>query len=466
MTAKIGNLKNPVRSSWIRELGCRLDAPPFVSGALEARKKIESLTVKKDELKTLVSSEHDGIFHAGRVRRLWVDGPDHGMPFLTTSNMLHADLSDVAFISNKVVAANPKLPIQPGWILVSRSGTIGRTLFVRSDLKGFAATEDVLRIIPNEGKVPSGYLYAFLCCRFGIPVVVAGTYGSIIQHLEPEHLLGLRIPRFGHALETRVNVLVQQAAAKRSFAAKEISQCASVFDDHIGDNETRGEELRCNTVSSTQIQVRMDASFHDKFVEDIRSKIRATHYRLLDSYCKRIFLPGIFKRIHVDSDEFGAPYFTGASLYRLEPDAKGILSQKTSLFDDVLLHYGTILVQAFGQEGGLTGRPVWVGRFLDQKTTTHMLARLFPNSLADAGLLFAFLSSQVGYQQVRVLPFGGSIPHFNESGIGSVLVPTLPEKTRKSVSTRILKALEARDKALDMELEGRRLVEQAIEENA
>ncbi|HEU5408883.1 MAG TPA: hypothetical protein VFU48_14035, partial [Nitrospira sp.] len=138
----------------------------------------------------------------------------------------------------------------------------------------------------------------------------------------------------------------------------------------------------------------------------------------------------------------------------------------TSLFKDVQLREGTILVQAFGQEGGLTGRPVWVGEFLDGKTTTHMLARLFPISREAAGYLFAFLSSDAGYQQVRVLPFGGSIPHFSEAGIGAVLVPMLDKKERANISATVLRALDARDRALDMELKARQMVEKAIEENA
>ena len=41
------NLKNPVMASWLREQGFRLDAPPFLSGAIEARKLLERLPVRK-----------------------------------------------------------------------------------------------------------------------------------------------------------------------------------------------------------------------------------------------------------------------------------------------------------------------------------------------------------------------------------------------------------------------------------
>ena len=39
----------------------------------------------------------------------------------------------------------------------------------------------------------------------------------------------------------------------------------------------------------------------------------------------------------------------------MEPVAKGILAQNTSLFKDVQLEAGTILIQALGQADGLIG---------------------------------------------------------------------------------------------------------------
>jgi hypothetical protein len=76
---KIVNLKNPVMASWLREQGFRLDAPPFLSGALEARKLLERLPVKKEPLALLTQGEL-GIFHAGRIKRNWVTEPEYGVP--------------------------------------------------------------------------------------------------------------------------------------------------------------------------------------------------------------------------------------------------------------------------------------------------------------------------------------------------------------------------------------------------
>ena len=175
-----------------------------------------------------------------------------------------------------------------------------------------------------------------------------------------------------------------------------------------------------------------------------------------------VLLPGIFKRIHTDELEYGAPYYSGASLYWLEPIPKAVLSRKTSLFKDVQLEAGTILIQAFGQADGLVAKPTWVGRHLHKATTTHMLVRLNLKDPEIAGYLYAYIDSIAGYTQISRLPYGGSIPHFDEKGISSILVPLLPKEDILRISNMVLNAFEERDQALNFELQARKLVEDKI----
>ena len=66
---KLGNLKNQVMASWLREQGFRLDAPPFLSGAIEARKLLEQLPVKKEPLASLTQGYNGGIYNGPMFRR-------------------------------------------------------------------------------------------------------------------------------------------------------------------------------------------------------------------------------------------------------------------------------------------------------------------------------------------------------------------------------------------------------------
>ena len=208
---KLVNLKNPVMASWMRAQGARLDAPPFLSGAIEARKLLELLSVKKEPLASLTKGHNGGIFNGPQFSRTYVDDPEHGVPFVGSSDMLQADLSQLPLL-RKQNAYSPGLSylrLEEGMTLISCSGTIGRMVYVRPEMAGMWSSQHVMKVVPDPDHILPGYLYAFLSSKFGLPLVVGGTYGAIIQHIEPYHIANLPVPRLGKKLEASVHNLVQ-----------------------------------------------------------------------------------------------------------------------------------------------------------------------------------------------------------------------------------------------------------------
>lgn len=456
-----------IPSSWIGRDGRRLDCGPYTSGALEAKIRLEEMSCPKEPLGDLTAGYAGGIYNGPQFPRNFVDSPEHGVPFLGTSSMLWADLSNLPLLRKKDAYSTKLayLEVRPEMILISCSGTIGRMVYARPDMAGMWSNQDILKVVPNSSKVPPGYLYAFLSSKYGVPLVTSGTYGAIIQHIEPQHITDLPVPRLGEDIEWRAHELVEEAASLRSSATATLHEVAAEFDELTGDIETSYPSPRVVSVSASSIQQRFDAQYHDPVVQLIRARLDGGPSTTIGDMCTTVFLPGIFKRIHVEDPRYGAPYFTGASLFWLEPIPKGILSRRTKLFDEVELHKDTILVQAFGQDGGITGKSVWVGRHLDGATSTHMLCRLRTDDRVKTAYLFGFLNSRAAFKQISVLTYGGSIPHFDEAGISTVVVPLLGgDHGVRAIGKRVLLALEGRDTALTREREARSLVERAIEE--
>lgn len=449
-----------IPSSWIDQNGYRFDCNPYMSGALETRVILEGLACKKQPLKSVTS----GIVNAGRIKRIWADR-DSGRPFLSSSDILRTDLTNISSISHKAVKENPKLIIKEGWTLITRAGSIGKMSYARSDMNDMACTEDVLRVIPDTANILAGYMFAYLSSKYGVPLIVSGTYGAIIQHIEPDHVSDLPVPRLGE-VEIKANSLICEAANLRVEATERLASVVNKFDSLLVDVDINQPSPRVSSVRSTDIQQRYDAQYHDPIVNGIKKKVASVNNVSLEEWCTKIFLPGIFKRIHIDDLEHGAYYYTGASLFTLEPKPKGILSRQTSRFDEVYLEKGMILVQAFGQEGGLTGRSVWVGDHLHGQTTTHMLVRLQSDNIRKDAFLFGFLQSDMAYKQIACLTYGGSIPHFDEAGISTVLMPLFDDATFNEIADDVLWAVDARDRALANEKKARLIVEDAIEEMA
>lgn len=459
---KVTNFDLPVLRSWIQENGLRLDTNPYLSGAMEAKALLERLPVEKQPLYTVTKNGAKGIFNGPRFARNYVEDPQYGVPFLGSTDILAADLSTLPFISKKQVEHNPELLIDEKWTLITCSGTIGRTAFSRRDMKGMAGSQHFMRVVPDPDKIPPGYLYAFLSSKFGVPMVIGGTYGAIIQHIEPSHIRDLPVPRLDEELEKKIDDLVNRASTLRTQAAKMIIGVRNNFLWLMDDLSLIKQSPKINIVSATSILPRFDAAYHNPIAEEVVSRIKSRKHSTIGEMCYQVFLPGIFKRIFIENAEHGTPYFTGASLYWLEPIAKSYLSKYTSAFEDVLLSKGTILVQAFGQDGGIVGKPTWVGKHLDNTTTTHMLVRLNTHVPSMAGYLYAFIDSLPGYTLISRLTYGGSIPHLDEAGMASVPVPLLPDDEMQDINKIIISAFDARDEALDCELEARRLVESSI----
>ena len=86
-----------VPSAWIEREGRRLDCGPYLSGALEARMRLEGLPGSCVELCSLTHGHEGGIFHRAAVlppsSRTYVVDPAHGVPLVSSSSMLHADFT-------------------------------------------------------------------------------------------------------------------------------------------------------------------------------------------------------------------------------------------------------------------------------------------------------------------------------------------------------------------------------------
>ncbi|PMH08662.1 methylation-associated defense system restriction endonuclease subunit S MAD5 [Vibrio lentus] len=453
-----------IQSSWLEKNGYRLDCNPYMSGSVEAIATLESISCRKDLLSTLTAGHDGGIYNGPKFSRTWAKNQKHGVPFMGSASMQHLDLNQLPLLSKKLASTKKLsyLEIKPGTTLISCSGTIGRMVYSREDMRGIWSSQHIMKVVPNEEKINSGYLFSFLNSKYGVPLVVSGTYGSIIQSIEPKHIKDVPVPRLGLELERKVHNLVKAAADLRVEASKKLSKVSDIFDQHLPKDNYSYPKV--TAVGSRSIQSRFDAQFHDPEVSKIKTNISSIAHVSIGEWCHKIFLPGIFKRIHIDTLEHGAYYYTGAALFTLEPQPKGILSRQTSKFGEVYLEKGMILVQAFGQDGGLTGRSVWVGEHLDKQTTTHMLVRLQSDNLKKDAFLFGFLQSDLAYKQIACLTYGGSIPHFDEAGISTVLMPLFDENTFNQIADDVLWAVDARDRALENEKRARRLVEEAIDE--
>jgi type I restriction enzyme M protein len=169
------------------------------------------------------------VFYPGRHRRNYcAPGPD-AVPFLSGTNILQVRAFDVKWQPRAYRPVGPCL-VQEGWILVTRSGSTGRVLYVGSDLAGFpvsdgvAVSEHVIRIIPDPSEVDPGYLFAFLASEsIGKVLLAQGIYASVVRHITPDHIKQIPVPLPPPEVQKAIGERVRMAEGFRAQANSTVS---------------------------------------------------------------------------------------------------------------------------------------------------------------------------------------------------------------------------------------------------
>lgn len=457
-----------VRSGWLQEGGRRLDCNPYMSGALEARDTLKQLKARKDALSTLATGHTGGIYNGPVFARVWVDDPLYGVPFLSNSDMLNADLANLPLLQRRYAESKKlaHLELSPGTTLITCSGTIGRMTYVRPDMAGMWSSQHIMKVVPDPERVPAGYLYAYLSSRYGVPLVVSGTYGAIIQHIEPEHIADLPVPRFDARTEVAIAEKVDAAAYARSEAVELLQEARNRL--HIRLRLRTPTPVSALTkpdvtaVSSDTFRDRGDGYYYSARNAESRDAFDAAGGNRALGEVAEVFIPGIFKRLYASDPQFGSPYITGGDVFELAPVSDKFLMKRVAAEYGLLLKKGMIVVQEAGQLGGLIGRSVMVGSYLDGFSCSNNMIRIVPGDDIDGGYLFTLLSSEHGVRLLSREAAGSSIPHTDELRVKRIQVPWPSRKDRDDIGAPAIRARELRDLACVWEQEARDMLEAKI----
>jgi hypothetical protein len=134
-----------------------------------------------------------GIFFPTRFKRNYVEYFPGAVPFLCGSNIGELVVTDRKWLRPDD-ARLPLLRVKAGWILVTRSGSTGIISMVPPAWNGYAMSEHVIRIVPDESKLDPNYLQAVLRTRLLQEQIARGVLGSVIDEITPEFLGRLEIP--------------------------------------------------------------------------------------------------------------------------------------------------------------------------------------------------------------------------------------------------------------------------------
>ncbi|GAA1187891.1 MULTISPECIES: methylation-associated defense system restriction endonuclease subunit S MAD5 [Streptomyces violaceusniger group] len=472
---KVTSLTHPVMSDWFDGQGLRLDASPYVSESLEAKKKLERLN-DTVPLASLTAGHNGGIFNGPMFRRVYLTDPEHSVPFVGTKDMMAADLTGLPRLrkSDATSATLSYLQLKAGMTLISCSGfNAGRRAYVRPDMDECWSSQDTLKVEPDPKKIRSGYLYAFLLSRFGELLVRGSVYGSAVKHIEPHHITGLPVPRFDAELEERIHLLIQQSARLRACHQSALVAATKDFFDSNGlpelnevgwHQQERDLGFEVESVGPVSLRALNFAPRARRLIEGLSLVPGATLGEICTGGSLRT--GSRFKRIDADPSH-GVRLIGQRQSFWIRPEGRWISADQAP--EDIHLQDETILVAARGTfgENEVYGRSVFItGTWLEHAYSQDFVRLVSGDEAVSGAYLFAFFRSDVAFRILRSLSVGGKQQEYHPRLLREVPIPLAPPADRTRIADTVRYAYKCRDRADILEDKALALLTTAIEEAA
>lgn len=179
---------------------------------------IENIKNCKGEVKT-VGDVTQRVFMCNRFKRNYVE-EKHGAPFLSGKNIVQIRPTELKYISLSETQDLDELKLRQNWTLITRSGTLGRTCLIFKNYEDWAATEHIIRMVPNEDSIDPAYLYGFLSSRYGYLQIVRYRHGSVIDEITDKQVKKILIPLPSSKEQKQIGDLVRSAYEKRDEAIR------------------------------------------------------------------------------------------------------------------------------------------------------------------------------------------------------------------------------------------------------
>lgn len=412
-------------------------------------------------------------YRPGICKRIFVDKSDDSIAMLTPSQITEIFPKPEKFLSSKMRRYISNWFVKENEILLTCSGTIGKTTIVTKTLSGKCISQNLIRI-KTKNFEDTGYLYAFINTNIGQVLLTKNNYGAVIQHIDPEHLENVPIPNPPKSIKLKINDLIIKSFKLRDDSNELINEATNILIDElklppiynlVTDKYNKNTSLNNFVVKLSNLDGRIDVSYHIPLVRAIIDNLRMNSAELISigdkRISKRIILPGRFKRTYVEEGQ-GCVFFGGKQLFELDPSNKKYLSiakHGKRISDQLELRENMVLVSCSGTIGKVTLVPKhWEGWTVNQ----HVI-RIIPSSNNIAGYLSIFLSTDYGNTLIKRFTYGSVVDEIDADHVAQIQIPILNNIEKQiAINSLALEANEKRYKAYQLEQQAMKIINNEV----
>jgi type I restriction enzyme S subunit len=140
-------------------------------------------------------SKMSEVFHPMLFGKKQLKGsPQKGNKLYKSSSMMKLLPETDFWLSKNKSEKYEKLKVKEGWILISRTGTVGNVVLIYGHQSNIFIDDHMIRVIPKEKY--SGLLYLFLKSFLGQELIKFQKYGSVQEVINSDYIGRIPVPKF------------------------------------------------------------------------------------------------------------------------------------------------------------------------------------------------------------------------------------------------------------------------------
>lgn len=462
-----------VKKSWLSESDLRLDAPFHLSDGVKTKRLIDQfcpyqITTIKDESLEL----YKGNIH----KRVYVTSSDHGYMFYSASDLFKSEPETGKYVSKKYSPYLKELELKKNWILITRSGTLGKCVLTTQYHEKKIGTDDLVRIFLKDGKIKTGYLFAFLSSRYGHGLLTQSGYGGVVKHIEPDHVEMIKVPVMPDLIQSKTNDLIIESTNLRVKANELLKYAETLIYRHL---QISPQKIKALT---QPYERQIKNSFSIEFSKISKWTLRSRNYSprkqtiidlLTNSKASNL------RNVLATDPHYGARYkriesfsvnsielLSQGDLFDLVPKGRSISPRSIKNLDQEIALKETILVPAQGTlgENEIFGRAKFVWGYLEDKVIAGHAMRFIPDTKKiPSGYLFTVLNSSLWFRLFRNTVYGTNLLGFIVPILNELPIPRFEPAQELEIDLMVKDAHDKLTLANKKETEAIELIEKEIE---
>ena len=436
--------------------GKRFEASVFDLECKHARNIVENSIYGSSEIN--IDRDLIECYTRSRFKRIWLEKSEY--PIYQPTSMLDVYPKSDGYISKLTNTNIEALKVSLGQILITCSGTVGNISFVSETLNGKIFSHDLLRVKLKK-EYDNGFFYAFLKTYVGKQILKSNKYGSVISHIEAEHMNEVLVPLAPLNLKKKIHGLIIQSYANRDESNRLIDEATKIMieelelppiDDLKNEAFSYSKEINSFSTKLSDLDGRLEGSYHIPLIEVIERYIsKKAIVKKLNSedITEKIILAGRFKRVYVEKGN-GKVFLGGKEINQLDPENKKYLSlahHSDRIKKELNIVKDMVLVTC----SGTIGKVALVPEHWNNWTLNQHVMRIVSKEQYYA-LIFTWLNSEYGKELIRRQTYGSVVNEITDKQLGTVVIPVFKKDTiNNSIISLINKANELRYKAYKQE---------------